>query len=412
MSGPSTYRNPAPSLKAPRAFPKRRGNITYFLVFILLLALGVGGFAFWRLMRPAAAQHALPIVPGAGLRIPKETGALGTDRALEQLDHEFTDLVDHVIPSVVSITTLTAPDRDALLRQFFGIAGGGVAQNSKMGSGLIVSPDGYIVTNYHVVNGAAQVTVQLYDGRSLPAVIAGADQRSDIAILKVAAEGLMPIELGDSDEVKVGQVVFAVGNPFGLQETVTQGIISAKGRRTASEATHDFFQTSTTINPGNSGGPLIDIHGRVIGINNFIISRSGGSEGIGFAIPSNVASRIYDQIVHQGRVIHPWLGVVLRPISPGLARQIGLPDYRGALVAATMQGSPAERSGLVSGDVITALNGKPVTDCKDLRNKISEVPAGQTASFALLRGGTPLQIDITLEEEPSTEGLAAPQVRP
>lgn len=406
------YRNPDPPLKAPRVFPKRKGNLTYFLVFILLLALGVGGFAFWRLMRPASIQAPLPMASGSVERLPKEKTALGSERALETLDHEFTDLVDHVIPSVVSITTVTAPDREAMIRQFFGIGGGAVTQNSKVGSGLIVSPDGYIVTNCHVVNGASQVTVQLYDGRTLPAVIAGADQRSDIAILKVAAEGLIPIELGDSEEVKVGQMVFAVGNPFGLQETVTQGIISAKGRRTASEATHDFFQTSTTINPGNSGGPLIDIHGRVIGINNFIISRSGGSEGIGFAIPSNVARRIYEQIIHQGRVIHPWLGVVLRPISAGLARQIGLPDNRGALVAATMQGSPAERYGLRAGDVITALNGKPVADCKDLRNRISEVSAGQTASFAIIRDGRSQQIDVVLEEEPSAEGLAAPLVQP
>ena len=251
-----------------------------------------------------------------------------------------------------------------------------------------------------MVNGASQVTVTLNDGRKLSAVIAGTDQRSDIAVLKVESGGLTPIDFGDSELVRVGQMVFAVGNPFGLQETVTQGIISAKGRRTASEADHEFFQTSTTINPGNSGGPLIDIHGKVIGINNFILSRSGGSEGIGFAIPSNVARRVYEQIIHQGRVLHPWMGIVLSPLTPALARQLGLPDTTGVLVAATLAGSPAEKSGITPGDVITALNGHPVSDWRDLRNRIAEVPVGSTATFALLRGGKSLQIDTVLEEEP------------
>ena len=274
---------------------KPRGNLTSFLLFLLALALVVGGIAFWRLMHPSSPQYPPSIARGTGPssveRLPLPSG-----RSLEAMDKEFTELVDHVIPSVVSITTTTAPDREALVRQFFGLARGGVAQNNKMGSGMIVSPDGHIVTNWHVINGASQVTVQLSDGRALPARIAGADQRSDIAVLKVDATGLAPIAFGDSESVRVGQMVFAVGNPFGLQETVTQGIISAKGRRTTSEAANEFFQTSTTINPGNSGGPLIDIRGKVIGINNFIISRSGGSEGIGFAIPSNVARRVYDDI--------------------------------------------------------------------------------------------------------------------
>jgi Do/DeqQ family serine protease len=316
------------------------------------------------------------------------------------MDSEFTDLVDRVIPSVVSITTTTAPDREALVRQFFGMAGGGAPQTSKMGSGMIVSPEGHIVTNWHVINGALEVAVQLNDGRTLTARVAGADPRSDIAVLKVEAEGLTPIDFGDSESVRVGQMVFAVGNPFGLQETVTQGIISAKGRRTLSEASNEFFQTSTTINPGNSGGPLIDIRGRVIGINNFIISRSGGSEGIGFAIPSNVARRVYEDIIQRGRVIHPWLGVVMRPLTKSLARQLGLPDSRGALVAATLANSPAERGGLMGGDVILSFNGRPVHDGKDLRNRVAEAPVGATASFSVLRAGKPLELKVTMEEEP------------
>jgi serine protease Do len=309
--------------------------------------------------------------------------------------------VEHVIPSVVSITTTTPPDREALVRQFFGLGGGNVTPSNKMGSGMIVSSEGYIVTNWHVVNGASQVTVQLSDGRSLPATIAGADRRSDIAVLKINADGLQPIAFGDSELVKVGQMVFAVGNPFGLQETVTQGIISAKGRRTMSEAANEFFQTSTTINPGNSGGPLVDIHGKVIGINNFILSRSGGSEGIGFAIPSNVARRVYEDIVQRGRVIHPWFGVVMRPLTAELAKQLHLPNASGALVVATLAGSPAERGGLIGGDVITAFNGHPIRDGKDLRNRVAEAEVGPPITMEVLREGKPLQLTVIMMEEPA-----------
>lgn len=379
----------------------KRGNLPAFLFFLMVLALAVGGFAFWRLSRPESTQQQPTALRSGKETAPIEKNVFLPGRSLESIDQECTELVNHVVPSVVSITTTTAPDREALVRQFFGIGGGGIHQTSKMGSGMIVSPDGYIVTNWHVVNGAAEVTVQLSDGRSLPSRLAGADQRSDIAILKVDAADLPSIEFGDSEKVRVGQMVFAVGNPFGLQETVTQGIISAKGRRTVSEAANEFFQTSTTINPGNSGGPLIDIGGKVIGINNFIISRSGGSEGIGFAIPSNVAKRVYEDIVQRGRVIHPWFGVVMRPLTPGLARQLGLPDTRGALVAATMAGSPAERCGLRGGDVILSFNGKPVRDGQELRQRVAEAQVGVPAAMSILREGKPLDLDIVMVEEPA-----------
>ncbi len=381
--------------------PEKRGNLPAFLAFLLVLSLSVGGLALWRMLRTDTTAQPTIVMRGGTTSSTPERTQLGKDRSLESIDDEFTRLVDHVIPSVVSINTTGYPDREALVRQFFGIGGGGITQASKMGSGMIVSPEGYIVTNWHVVNGSSEVTVQLNDGRSLPARVAGADQRSDIAVLKVEADGLTPIAFGDSEQVKVGQMVFAVGNPFGLQETVTQGIISAKGRRTVSEAANEFFQTSTTINPGNSGGPLIDIHGHVIGINNFIISRSGGSEGLGFAIPSNVARRVYDDIVQKGRVIHPWFGVVMRPLTPGLARQIGLSGTKGALVAATLANSPAERSGLLGGDVIVSFNGHAIRDGKDLRNRVAEAPVGTPATFSILRRDKPMDLSVVMQEEPS-----------
>jgi Do/DeqQ family serine protease len=384
-----------------RPYKRSRGNLLGFLLFLLILLLGVGTAAYWKMNRPAPSQKASTIMRGSGSALPTEPPPLSEARSLESMDREVTELVEHVVPSVVSITTTPAPDREALVRHFFGLSRGGIPKNNKLGSGMIVSPEGHIVTNWHVINGASQVTIQLNDGRTLPAVVAGADQRSDIAVLKVEAEGLSPIAFSDSELVKVGQMVFAVGNPFGLQETVTQGIISAKGRRTMSEAANEFFQTSTTINPGNSGGPLVDIHGKVIGINNFILSRSGGSEGISFAIPSNVARRVYEDIVERGRVIHPWLGVVMRPITPVLARQLGLPDTRGALVATTMNSSPAQRGGLMGEDVILSFNGYAIRDGQDLRNRVAEAQVGRAATFGVLRSGNPLDLRIVMEEEPA-----------
>ena len=379
-----------------------RGNLPAFLLFILLLALLVGAVGFWRLTKPPSTPCQQVSRGNTTPWSAREREPLASDRSLERMDQEFTDLVDHVIPSVVSINTVTAPDREALVRQFFGLTRGPVRPLSQIGSGMIVSPQGHIVTNWHVVKGASQVSVQLSDGRTLPATLAGADPRSDIAVLKVEGDGLVPISFGDSEKVRVGQMVFAVGNPFGLQETVTQGIISAKGRRTTSEAANEFFQTSTTINPGNSGGPLIDIHGRVIGINNFILSHSGGSEGIGFAIPSNVARRTYEEIVRNGRVIHPWLGVVMRPLNPLLAAQLKLPDSNGALVAATMAGSPANKAGLASGDVIVSFNGQRIRDGNDLRIRVAGTDIGSPVTLGFLREGKPMETSVTMEEEPES----------
>jgi len=381
---------------------KGRGNFPLFLLFLLILSIGIGLLAFWRIMHPVIPQATVTTLRSPFSVTSAERNQNLSSPALSAMDDEFTELVEHVIPSVVSITTTTAPDREALVRQFFGLGGGGgVPKTSKMGSGMIVSSEGHIVTNWHVINGASQIAIQMSDGRTLPARVSGVDQRSDIAVLKVDAENLIPIDLGDSEQVKVGQMVFAVGNPFGLQETVTQGIISAKGRRTTSEAANEFFQTSATINPGNSGGPLIDIHGKVIGINNFILSSSGGSEGIGFSIPSNVARRVYEDVVQHGRVIHPWLGVVMRPLTPGLAKQLLLSNTQGALVAATLANSPAEKAGLQSGDVILSIDGRAVRDGKDLRNRVAEAPVGNRVTLSILRAGHPMELSTVMDEEPA-----------
>ncbi len=319
--------------------------------------------------------------------------------SLQVLDEEITELVARTVPSVVSIITTDQPSRDALLRTFFGLADRTTSSPSQMGSGIIVSKKGHIITNWHVIKDAAEVTVELSDGRSFQATLLGFDERADIAILKIDAEGLTPIAFGDSDQVQVGQNVMAIGNPFGLEETVTQGIISAKGRRAMSEATHEFFQTSALINPGNSGGPLVNIYGEVIGINNFIISRSGGAEGLGFAIPSNVARRTYNDIMQQGHVTRPWFGVILRPLTPSLAHQLELKNTDGALIAGTLPNSPAEQAHLQPGDVITSFNNHRIKDWIDLRNRIAETKDGENIPVTLLRHGSTLTVSVQMKEE-------------
>jgi serine protease Do len=379
-------------------------KLSHFLFFVSFLLLSVAALFCWKLFQSepiplqphqSVNRHHAPLLPPPG----SATTALATHQ-LSAIDQEQTALIAQVIPSVVSIMTTDAPSREELLREFFGFSNGGSPTPNKMGSGIIVSEEGHIITNWHVVKDAIEVIVQLSDGRMLPAKLTGLDERADIAVLKIHASGLIPIQLGDSDVVKVGQQVFAIGNPFGLQETVTQGIISAKGRRAMSEATNEFFQTSTQINPGNSGGPLINIHGEVIGINNFIISQSGGAEGLSFAIPSNVAHRIYNDIIAYGHVIRPWFGVATRSLNRALAQQLGLTKVSGALVVTALPGSPAERAGIELGDLIVEFNGKPITDRVDLRNRVAEAEIDKKVPIILLRHGKPMKLMVSIQEEP------------
>jgi serine protease Do len=267
------------------------------------------------------------------------------------------------------------------------------------GSGVIVSPEGHIVTNLHVVAGAGAVEVQLGDGRSLPAGLVGADSLSDIAILKIDAPDLKYLPLGDSDAVNVGQMVFAVGNPLGLHETVTQGIISAKGRRAQSEAANEFFQTDAAINPGNSGGPLVNLRGEIIGINNSVSLKG---QGIGFAIPSNTVRHVFESIRDYGRFIRPWFGAYMRSVTRQLAAQLRLPDETGAFVMRVYNGSPAELGGLKPGDVIVEYNGKPIRDAIDLRNRVIETEIGQKVLLQVRRAGHELEVPVVITAEPGT----------
>jgi serine protease Do len=266
------------------------------------------------------------------------------------------------------------------------------------GSGVIVSENGHVVTNLHVVNHARAVQVQLADGRTLAARFVGADGPSDIALLKIEAEGLQALPFGDSDKVNVGQMVFAVGNPLGLQETVTQGIVSAKGRRALSEAANEFFQTDAAINPGNSGGPLVNLEGEIIGINNSI---SPQGQGIGFAIPSNTVRRVFESIRDHGRFIRPWFGAYMRSLTPQLVQQLGLPDASGVLILLVYEGSPAEKGGIKPGDVIIEFNSKTVHDLIDLRNRVAETDIGQEIAMRVRREGKELTLETVVAAEPT-----------
>jgi Do/DeqQ family serine protease len=327
----------------------------------------------------------------------------------------FADVVDRVGPSVVTVRSerrVRAPQQapymdDDFFRQFFG---GRVPQQQQqqpqsqvergLGSGVIVNADGTILTNFHVVDGAEDIKVDLIDKRTLPAKVIGTDKASDLAVLKVEGDNFPALALGDSDKMRVGDVVLAVGNPLGLEQTVTMGIISAKDRRTGlgDGGFEDFLQTDAPINHGNSGGALVNTDGELIGINSQILSPSGGSIGIGFAIPSNMAKGVMDQLLAGGQVHRGQLGVGIQPVTSDLAASLGLTDVRGVVVNQVTPGSPAERAGIKTEDVITAFNGASVNDSNDLRNKVASTKPGTEVNLTIVRGGHEQQVKATLGE--------------
>jgi serine protease Do len=362
-------------------------SLLRFLVFVVITAAVVGSIYVWKQTRPEES----------GQTVISKGSSIG-DSLLAALDREFTGLVNRVLPSVVSIEAIPADTIDPRIQMLRFLFGGNDPSARPSGSGVIVSENGHIVTNLHVVNGARAVQVQLADGRTLPAKFVGADGPSDIALLKIETEGLQALPFGDSDKVNVGQMVFAVGNPLGLQETVTQGIISAKGRRALSEAANEFFQTDAAVNPGNSGGPLVNLNGEIIGINNSI---SAQGQGIGFAIPSNTVRRVFESIRDHGRFIRPWFGAYMRSLTPQLAQQLGLPDASGVLMLFIYEGSPAEKGGVKPGDVIIEFNGRPIRDLIDLRNRVAETDIGQEIEMQVRREGKELTLRTVLALEPT-----------
>jgi len=378
-----------------------------FLVFVLVVALCVYGLYRWTLTRaPARAQE--QFTPAAGPRVSDDDV-----HVLETMDAEYTRLVQAVVPSVVSITATRRYEAPATVDPFQFFFGRGFipqhpAETRSLGSGVIVSREGHILTNQHVVANVDEVRIRLANGQEAAAQIIGEDEATDIAVLKVTGLNVTPLAFGDSDQVQVGQRVIAVGNPFGFDETVTQGIICAKGRA-MENSSNDFFQTDAAINPGNSGGPLINVRGEIIGINSLVYGGSGSEsrQGLGFAIPANTARRVLDDIIKTGRVPHGYLGIMTP--DPELAARMGLPGIDGAYVIAVTPGSPAEKADIRQADIITAIGSHPVHNFSDLRTQAAGLEAGSSVQITLVRGGQPMTVTANIVEQPRlNEAIAQP----
>ena len=328
----------------------------------------------------------------------------------------YHDAVRRAMPSVVNIFTskeIRTPRHpllnDPIFRRFFGEQLPDEAQRaSSLGSGVIVSASGYVLTNHHVVEAADEIEVALADGKKLLAKVVGNDPETDLAVLRVNAENLPAITFGSAENLRVGDVVLAIGNPFGVGQTVTGGIVSALGRTGLGINTFEnFIQTDAAINPGNSGGALIDASGNLIGINTAIFSRSGGSMGIGFAIPVSTAKVVLDQIVKNGTVTRGWIGVEVQEITPPVAESFKLGATRGALIAGVLRGGPADKAGVKPGDVLTEVEGKPVADPTSMLNLIAALAPGKPANVKLKRSGNEIDATITVGRRPKPQARAA-----
>jgi serine protease Do len=385
----------------------------------LVLALAMGSALTAAAMalsgRHPSTRVALAMAPAAASSVP-EPGSLATG---------FTSVVEQALPAVVNISssrtvkTKASPAtplfNDPFFRQFFGdqferqLQVPRERRERSLGSGVILSADGYILTNNHVVEGASDIKVSLRDKREFKARLVGTDPKTDIAVLKIEATGLPILTLGDSDGTRVGQIVLAIGDPFGVGETVTMGIVSATGRGNLDiEDYEDFIQTDAAINPGNSGGALINTRGELVGINTAILTGGGGgNQGVGFAIPINLARQVMSQILDTGHVVRGYLGVTIQAVTPALAKAFGLADVKGAIVGDVTKDSPAARAGLAKGDVIVAMNGQPIADSLGLRLKVAQTAPGTEVRFTIRRDGREKDVAVKLGELPEKAQAAA-----
>ncbi|MBC3877990.1 Do family serine endopeptidase [Undibacterium sp. FT79W] len=313
------------------------------------------------------------------------------------------------MPSVVNIYTSKEIQRarnpllnDPFLRRFFGEQSNQrTERQSSLGSGVIVSAEGYILTNNHVVESADEIDVALADGRTAAAKVVGTDPETDLAVIKINLPNIPAITLGQPDDTKVGDVVLAIGNPFGVGQTVTMGIISALGRNNLTDnAFQNFIQTDAAINPGNSGGALVDINGNLLGINTAIYSQSGGSVGIGFATPVSTVKAVMEQIISQGQVVRGWIGVEPQDITPELAESFGLKQKSGAIIAGVIRGGPADKAGMKPGDILVSIAGKPVRDTTEMLNLVAQLKPGNTAKITVVRNKQEPTLEVTVGKRP------------
>lgn len=323
----------------------------------------------------------------------------------------YAEAAQKAMPAVVNVFSSKdgslPPDpraKDPLFRYFFGDRNARKQQDepaANLGSGVIVSPEGYILTNQHVVDGADQIEVALADGRTATAKVIGSDPETDLAVLKINMTNLPTITLGRSDQSRVGDVVLAIGNPFGVGQTVTMGIISALGRNHLGINTFEnFIQTDAPINPGNSGGALVDVNGNLLGINTAIYSRSGGSLGIGFAIPVSTARTVLESIITTGSVTRGWIGVEPQDVTPEIAESFGLQQKSGAIVAGVLQGGPADKAGIKPGDILVSVNGEDITDTTKLLNVVAQIKPGTPTKVHVVRKGKQFDVNIVIGKRP------------
>ena len=377
---------------------------------VAAIAAGVMTMAAWK--APQASTYLAAAAAPTAAVAPVPAAVAGAS---------YAPVVDRVMPAVVTIrvekrasmvpTSQQIPEE---FRRFFGdqvpqMRGQRAPRVQRgLGSGVIVTADGYVLTNNHVVDGVETVKVDLSDGRSFSAKVVGTDPATDLAVVKIPAKGLSTLEIGDSDAVKVGDVVLAVGNPLNVGQTVTSGIISAKGRQTGGdqESYQDFLQTDAAINHGNSGGALVNAGGQLIGINSQILTPTDGNIGLGFAIPSNMAKQVMDQLIATGTVRRAKLGIMVQHITPDLATSLGLASPKGALVSSVEEGGPASKAGFKQGDVITAYNGKAVSDNNQLRNAVAATTPGTRVTVDVLRDGRTQSLQATVGELEGQKGAS------
>ncbi|MFO8012176.1 MAG: DegQ family serine endoprotease [Phycisphaerae bacterium] len=392
------------------------------LLIVLVLALGIiviGGVAIPMLLSLTSPGD-VPVARPDAWAAPRKLEPLPpVPEGLDRLSQRFRAVAKHIRPAVVAIgvsKTVEAspwPFGEDFFRRFFGRQFRGPGGDRKfeqrgLGSGVIVSPDGYILTNNHVVAEADEITVRLSDGREFSAEVIGTDPPSEIAVVRIDADEELPVaKLGDESKMEVGDWVLAVGSPFGLEQTVTSGIISATGRHGVGITEYEnFIQTDAAINPGNSGGPLVNMNGEVVGINTAIASRSGGYMGIGFAVPINMARKVMNRLVEEGEVVRGWLGVSIQPLTAEMAESMDISEEEGVLISQVFDDTPAAEGGIQAGDVVLEYNGKTVGDPSELQSAVAWTKPGTKAKVLLVRGGKRKTVTVEIARRPDRPDLA------